>query len=152
VQDTVRKVVPVPADTSKVRAISDTLAIKDESGFDAEVIYQADDYITMVQDTAGHNKVLMFKNADVKYKDIELKADYIELNKDSNIVYAIGKPDSTGQIVGKPVFTQGSDKFEADEIRYNFQTKKGIVYGVVTEQEGGYIHSGRTKLRNNSGK
>jgi hypothetical protein len=150
VQDTVRKVVPVPADTSKVRAISDTLAIKDESGFDAEVIYQADDYITMVQDTAGHNKVLMFKNADVKYKDIELKADYIELNKDSNIVYAIGKPDSTGQIVGKPVFTQGSDKFEADEIRYNFQTKKGIVYGVVTEQEGGYIHSGRTKLVNDS--
>lgn len=153
VQDTPRKPTPAVADTLKLRkdtTLTDSLTIKDESGFDAEVAYTADDYITLVQDSVGGNKVLMYKNADVKYKDIELKADYIELNKDSNIVYAIGKPDSTGTIVGKPVFTQGSDKFEADEIRYNFQTKKGIVFGVVTEKEGGYIHSGRTKLINDS--
>lgn len=153
VQDTLRKPVPAAADTLKLRkdsTLTDSLTVKDESGFDAEVVYTADDYITLVQDSVGGNKVLMYKNADVKYKDIELKADYIELNKDSNIVYAIGKPDSTGTIVGKPVFTQGSDKFEADEIRYNFQTKKGIVFGVVTEKEGGYIHSGRTKLVNDS--
>ena len=74
----------------------------------------------------------MYKNAQVKYKDIELNADYIEMNRDSNQVYAIGKPDSTGTIVGKPIFKQGDQKFEADEIRYNFKTKKGIVTGVVT--------------------
>ena len=54
------------------------------------------------------------------------------------------------QLWGKPIFTQGSQEFEADEIRYNFLTKKGIVYGVVTEQEGGFIHSGKTKLMNDS--
>ena len=134
---------------SKDSIASDSVAVKDESGFDTEVQYQAEGYISIVQDSSG-NKVLMYKNADVKYKDIELKAEYIELNRDSNIVYAIGKPDTTGQIIGKPVFTQNGEKFEADEIRYNFQTKKGIVYGVVTQKEGGFIHSGRTKLINDS--
>lgn len=151
VQDTIRKSSPVAGALKIPRdsTATDTLSAKEESGFDAEVDYQADEYITFVQDSTG-SKVLMYKNADVKYKDIELKADYIELNRDSNVVYAIGKPDSTGKVVGKPVFTQGSDKFEADEIRYNFKTKKGIVLGVITEKEGGYIHSGRTKLINDS--
>lgn len=128
---------------------SDSLKEAPVSGFDAEVDYTADGYITIVQNSAG-NKVLMSENAEVKYKDIELKAAYIELNRDSNVVYAIGKPDSAGVMKGKPVFNQGDQKFEADQIRYNFKSKKGIVFGVVTEKEGGYIHAGRTKLMNDS--
>lgn len=115
--------------------------------FDALVEYTADGKITI---NNSANKIYMYKNAQVKYKDIELKADFIELNRDSNLVHAMGKPDSTGTIVGKPIFKQGEQEFEADELRYNFQTKKGIVYGVVTEQEGGFIHSGKTKLMNDS--
>jgi hypothetical protein len=91
-----------------------------ESGIDAEVEYKADGYITL---SNSNNKVYMYKNAQVNYKDIELKADYIELNRDSNTVYAIGKPDSTGTIAGKPIFKQGDQEFEADEIRYNFKPK-----------------------------
>ncbi len=117
------------------------------SDFDAEVDYTADGKIN-IDNTK--NKIYMFKNAQVKYKDIELKADYIELNRDSNLIHATGLPDSTGTIVGKPIFKQAEQEFEADEIRYNFLTKKGIVYGVVTDQEGGYIHSGKTKLVNDS--
>ena len=117
------------------------------SDFDAEVSYTADGKINIVN---SKNKIFMFKNAQVKYKDIELKADYIELNRDSNVIHATGLPDSTGTIVGKPIFKQAEQEFEADEIRYNFLTKKGIVYGVVTEQEGGFIHSGKTKLVNDS--
>ena len=123
----------------------DTTANEVATGFDAEVEYTADGYITLT-----NNKIFMRENAQVKYKDIELNAAYIELNRDSNIIYAIGKPDSTGAIAGKPVFKQGEQKFEADEIRYNYVTKKGIVTGVVTEQEGGFVHSGRTKLINDS--
>jgi hypothetical protein len=120
---------------------------KNSDDFDAQVDYTADGKILFFNSA---NKIFMYKNAKVKYKDIELTADYIELNKDSNLVHATGKPDSTGTIVGKPVFKQGEQEFEADEIKYNFLTKKGIVYGVVTEQEGGFIHSGKTKLMNDS--
>ena len=128
---------------------SDSIASDETAGFDAEVEYTADGYINLVQNSAG-NKIIMYKNAQVKYKDIDLKADYIELNRDSNIIYAVGKPDSTGTIAGKPVFKQGGQEFQADEVRYNYKTKKGIVTGVVTEQEGGFVHSGRTKLINDS--
>ena len=111
----------------------DSLSLKqNKDDFDAEVEYTADGKITI---NNSANKIYMYKNAQVKYKDIELNADYIELNRDSNLIHATGKPDSTGTIVGKPIFKQGSQEFEADEIRYNFLTKKGIVYGVVTEQE-----------------
>jgi len=128
---------------------SDSIATDETTGFDAEVEYTADGYITLIQNSSG-NKIIMSKNAQVKYKDIDLKADYIELNRDSNLIYAVGKPDSTGAIAGKPVFKQGEQEFQADEVRYNYKTKKGIVTGVVTEQEGGFVHSGRTKLINDS--
>lgn len=129
--------------------VNDSLATEQTAGFDAEVEYTADGYITLVQNSSG-NKIFMYDNAQVKYKDIELKAAYIELNRDSNLIYAIGKPDSTGAIAGKPVFKQGDQEFQADEVRYNYKTKKGIVTGVVTEQEGGFVHSGKTKLINDS--
>jgi len=129
--------------------VSDSIASDETAGFDAEVEYTADGYITLIQNSSG-NKIIMYDNAQVKYKDIDLKAAYIELNRDSNLIYAVGKPDSTGAIAGKPVFKQGEQEFEADEVRYNYKTKKGIVTGVVTEQEGGFVHSGRTKLINDS--
>jgi len=127
----------------------DSITSEETAGFDAEVEYTADGYITLIQNKSG-NKIIMYDNAQVKYKDIDLKAAYIELNRDSNLIYAVGKPDSTGAIAGKPVFKQGEQEFEADEVRYNYKTKKGIVTGVVTEQEGGFVHSGRTKLINDS--
>jgi len=143
----------VVADTlvsaKKNTAVNDSIKSDDTAGFDAEVEYTADGYITLVQNSTG-NKIFMYKNAQVKYKDIELTAAYIELNRDSNLIYAVGKPDSSGVIAGKPIFKQGDQKFEADEVRYNFKTKKGIVTGVVTEQQGGFVHSGRTKLMNDS--
>ena len=135
--------------SNKDTIVPDSLDAVEAAGFDAEVEYIADGYITMIQNSKG-NKIVMYKNAQVKYKDIELKAAYIELNRDSNLIYAVGKPDSTGKISGKPVFKQGDQEFEADEVHYNFKTKKGIVTGVVTEQEGGFVHSGRTKLLNDS--
>jgi hypothetical protein len=135
---------------SKMDSVTlDSLKSDETAGFDAEVEYTADGYITLVQNSSG-NKIFMSNNAQVKYKDIELKAAYIELNRDSNLIYAVGKPDSTGAIAGKPIFKQGEQEFEADEVRYNYKTKKGIVTGVVTEQEGGFVHSGRTKLLNDS--
>lgn len=152
---------PLRTTEEKGRLVKDSLSVlkkdsvavdslklkKNTDDFDAEVEYRADDKITI---SNSKNKIYMYKNAQVKYKDIELTADYVVLNRDSNLIYASGRPDSTGAIVGKPVFKQGQQEFEADEIRYNFLTKKGIVYGVVTEQEGGYIQSGKTKLMNDS--
>src|SRR5674476_84402 len=59
----------------------DSLNLKKNSDdFDAQVDYTADGKILFFNSA---NKIFMYKNAKVKYKDIELTADYIELNKDS---------------------------------------------------------------------
>lgn len=114
---------------------------------DAEIDYSSDDSLNF---SIAEKKVYLYGNARVAYREIELTADYIELNFDSSQVYAVGVKDTAGVVSGKPIFKQGSDEFEADALRYNFETKKGIVFGVITEQQGGYVHSGRTKMVNDS--
>lgn len=110
---------------------------------DAKIEYSARDSILL---SIAQHKVFLYGEAQINYKDIQLKAGYIEFNMDSNLVYARGVADSTGQIIEKPVYTEGEEEFLAEEMRYNFETKRGIVTGVFSEQSGGYLHSAVTKM------
>lgn len=109
---------------------------------DAQVDYDAKDSILF---DVANQKVFMYGEAVVIYKDVNLKADYIELDLDKKVVFAEGLPDSTGAIAGKPQFTEGKETFESTTLTYNFNSKKAIVTGIVSEQEGGYLHSAKTK-------
>ncbi|GAB4292761.1 MAG: putative LPS assembly protein LptD [Marinilabiliales bacterium] len=110
------------------------------------VIYNAVDSIRF---NIVEQKVYMFGQAQIFYKDIELKADYLVLDLDSNLVYAAGWPDSTGVIQGKPEFKDKTGEYKTREIKYNFDTKKGIIKDVITEQSGGFLHSKITKMQAN---
>lgn len=90
-------------------------------------------------------KVYLFKDAVIKYQTIELKANYIELDLEKNEVYATGLPDSTGKIVGKPVFKDGSEEFASDKLTYNFKSKKGVIRDIFSKYDDGYLHSEITK-------
>jgi lipopolysaccharide assembly outer membrane protein LptD (OstA) len=92
-----------------------------------------------------NKKVYLVGEGEVKYGDITLKADSIELSMETGLVFAIGRKDSTGKIVGSPDFTQGEEHFQAKELNYNFKTKKGRIKGTFTEQEQGYLYSDVTK-------
>ena len=99
---------------------------------------------SVVQDMK--TKILYYYgNAVVKYEDITLEANYLEFDLNTNTVTAKGVPDSLGKLQGTPNFTQGETKFEANEMSYNFQTKKGIIHKVWTEESGGYIHGEKIK-------
>jgi hypothetical protein len=102
-----------------------------------DLVRHAEDSI--VQDLA-HKKVYLWGNAEVTYGDINLKAGYIRVNFGNNTVFAKGIKDSTGKIVEKPVFKQGGESFESDSLVYNFTTKKGIVHGVRTQEQQGFLH------------
>ena len=115
---------------------------KKDSPFEVKVTRTAVD--SVVQDMK--KKILYyFGNAVVKYDDITLEANYLEFDLNTNVVTAKGIPDSTGRLQGTPNFTQGETKFEAEEMSYNFQTKKGIIRKVWTEESGGYIHGEKIK-------
>ena len=98
----------------------------------AEAIYIADD--SLIMDKANQ-KAYLYHNAIVKYDGIILKAEYIELDFKKNTVYAIGLPDSAGVIHGSPVFKDHGDEYNAAIIRYNFDSKKGLISD-VTKTEG----------------
>src|SRR5690606_7781518 len=51
-----------------------------------------------------------------------------------------------GHKPGTPVFSDGTNEFDADEMRYNFKTGKGKVYHAVTFQSNLYIHGTETKF------
>lgn len=111
-----------------------------------KIVYSAKDSMAY---SAGNKKIYLYGKAIVTYGDIELKADYIEYDFTSRIVFASGFPDSTGKIQGKPEFTQKKEKFTSEKLNYNFKTKKGIIYNIITEQEGGYLHAEKTKRLQN---
>ncbi len=109
---------------------------------EAPIDYNAEDSIIVSLDG---QKVFLYNNAKVTYQTIELTAFYIELDLETKEVYAEGLLDSTETLVQKPIFKDGNEEFEAKTLRYNFETKKGIIIQVVTSQGEGFLHSERTK-------
>jgi len=106
------------------------------------ITYSAEDSI--IPDFENQ-KMYLYKGGVINYQKIELRADYIMLDLVNNEVYAEGLPDSTGVIVGTPIFKDGNDEFESKTMRYNFETKKGIITSVKTKQGDGFVHSDLTK-------
>ena len=106
------------------------------------IVYSAEDSIVVSFDG---QKVYLYKNARVTYQQIELTAYYIELNLTTKEIYAEGILDSTETMIEKPIFKQGSEEYESETMRYNFETEKAFITKVVSEQGEGFILSDRTK-------
>ena len=115
---------------------------RSESAIETKVICSAAD---SVYRDMGQKKIFYYGNAEAKYDDIVLKADYLEFDLETSTCKAHGTVDSLGKIQGRPVFTQGESTFEAVEMSYNFKSKKGIISKVWTEESGGYLHGERIK-------
>ncbi|MBT3384204.1 MAG: LPS-assembly protein LptD [Prolixibacteraceae bacterium] len=134
------------ADTLQIDSliVLDSLAIDSALApvIEAPIDYNAEDSIIVSLDG---QKVYMYNNAHVTYQEIELSAYFIELDLETKEVYAEGLLDSTETLIQKPIFNDGTQEFESKNLRYNFETEKGIITDVVTEQGEGYVHSERTK-------
>jgi hypothetical protein len=113
------------------------------NAIDKEVTYKATDYIK--RDVAN-KKVILVQNAVVNYGEIEIKADSIAFDMATNLLFAIGRTDTSGKVIGSPVFKEGSQEFESKELTYNFKTRKAVVKNIITKQADGLLHSNFTKL------
>ncbi len=97
-----------------------------------------------------NNKVFLFNNAEIKYENITLKAAYIELDSDKNIVFAKSLiNDSIGENYGYPIFSEDGKSFTSKEITYNFNTKKGIIKDVRTQEGESFILGNKVKKKQN---
>ncbi|MDO4159600.1 MAG: putative LPS assembly protein LptD [Prevotellaceae bacterium] len=112
------------------------------NGLDAPVDFSSDD--SLVYDAIA-KRAKLFGNSKVKYQNMDLSSDRVQMVLDSNVVHATGTADSTGEIKGKPIFVMGQDKYDSDTMSFNFKTKKGFINNVYTEQEDGYLSSSESK-------
>jgi hypothetical protein len=132
-------------------AINDTLATdsviqlsKDQ--INASIFYDAED--SAIYD-AINQRVILYGKAIVKYEKIVLQADYITYSFEDNAVFATGLPDSTGNLVGLPIFKEGDQEFRPKSVSYNFRSRKGYIEEVITQQGEFYLHSQQTKRQPN---
>lgn len=124
----------IKTDTFKLKLSKDTL--------DAPVQYSASD--SMVLDVKTQ-KIILFSKATVKQKDMELTADSIEVDQPTKMVIAVYRRDTAGNMIGRPKMVQADSKMEADIIRYNFETEKGITRSTITQQGEMYVQGENVK-------
>ncbi|WP_365788795.1 putative LPS assembly protein LptD [Flavobacterium sp.] len=95
-------------------------------------------------------QITLYNQAEVYYQDIELKSGIIVIDYEKEEVYAGRIKDSTGKYTQLPVFKQGSNVVEPDSIRFNFKTKKALVWNSRTDQGEFKVKAAITKKENDS--
>jgi lipopolysaccharide assembly outer membrane protein LptD (OstA) len=92
-------------------------------------------------------KLMLYNEGDLKYKEYDMKAARITFFKDNSTLESHGIPDTVNpkKYIGTPVFLEGAKKYEANIIKYNFNTRKGNISMGSTEMEGGYYTGEKIK-------
>ena len=128
---------------------ADSMMRARSNGIDAPVKYSAED--SLVYD-AESGTAYLYGNSKVDYENMKLTSDKVHMNLDKSTVRATGTIDSTaeGGIKGKPVFTMGKDEYKSDTMAFNFKSKKGLIKGIYTEQQDGFL-SGEVGKRDSTG-
>ena len=128
---------------------ADSMMRARSNGIDAPVKYSAED--SLVYD-AESGTAYLYGNSKVDYENMKLTSDKVHMNLDKSTVRATGTVDSTaeGGIKGKPIFTMGKDEYKSDTMAFNFKSKKGLIKGVYTEQQDGFL-SGEVGKRDSTG-
>ena len=122
-------------DTLKVK--SDTLTKKSQIDFPAFSVARD----SIVEDFRnGRKMIYYYGDVKVNYENIELTAEYMEYDLDSKTVFATGIKDSTGAVIGRPVLTEGSSKYEMEKVYYNFASRKARITNMITQESEGFLH------------
>ena len=104
--------------------------------FDDEIKQFAEDSLKLSIDG---KKAFLYGNAKIEYQKTTITASYIEIDRDKNTIYASFTTDSAKNKIGIPVFSEENESFKAEEMTYNFKTKKCSVKKITTKEGEGYI-------------
>ena len=97
-----------------------------------------------------NKKVEIYNEAHVVYGDNDITAGLILIDYNTNIVQAKGIPDEKGKYSQLPVFKTTGNETTQDSLIFNYKTKKAIIYGLETEQNGINTLGQKTKRVNDS--
>jgi len=131
----------------EIDSITNDSLSKPKSFLEGIVNYKAKDYTSINQKT---QQIYLYNEAEIQYKDMDIKAGVIIIDYGKDIIYAGRLKDSLGVYTQHPVFKQGNDLVEPDSIAFSIKTKKALIWNSKTEQQGGRIISDLTKKENDS--
>ncbi|TAK53574.1 MAG: LPS-assembly protein LptD [Bacteroidetes bacterium] len=125
--------------TDSLQAKSDT--VKSSTGVDTIVTYTCTDSIVY---HFPSRTMSLYKNSTISYQAMELKAEQIGIDWNTNIVNAEGVPDSTdtlhGGYRGTPEMKDGGEQYDGFKLAYNIQTRKGKIDVGDTKLDEGFYH------------
>ena len=125
----------------------DTLAPVARDGVDHIIKYNARDSVAM---DLKSRRAFLYSDGTIDYDSLLLKADRIDVDFDHHTLHANGTLDSAGHTVGRPFFKQDGTEYHADSITFNYDNKKGIIHGVITQEGEGFLHGQKVKKLNDS--
>lgn len=138
-------------DTSLVASTIDSLRFEQDSVYvfprkdavDTIITYKARDSVVY----ALSEKLMdMYADADIEYGSTRITSARIRIDWDKSTIVATGVPDTSGTgLEGTPVFREGVEQYQGEEMSYNFKTKRGVITKGVTAIDDGFYLGERIK-------
>lgn len=130
---------------------SDSLKVKIDtskqkvSDIDEVIDYKSLDSVVFDLKT---KKVYLYNTAELIYKDLKLNSGKIILDQQTQVLDAMGLPDTSGQegkFIQLPLMFQGNEKYEGTELSYNFKTQQGSISMGYSNADIGYYFGEKIK-------
>ena len=130
---------------------SDSLKVKIDtskqkvSDIDAVIEYNSQDSVIF---DIKSKKVHLYNNSELVYKDLKLNSGKITIDQETQILYAMGLPDTSGE-EGKfyqlPLMFQGTEKYEGTQLSYDFKSQQGSISMGYSDADIGYYYGEKIK-------
>jgi len=137
---------------SLMAAAIDSMRVEEDSVYvfpvsnevDTIIVYRAKDSVVYQMDAKS---MVLFDDAAIDYGSTKISAARITIDWDQSTIAATGVSDTTGDgaLTGTPVFREGSEEYEGEEMTYNFKSKKGVITRGETAIDDGFYLGERIK-------
>ena len=99
---------------------------------------------------ARSKMIYSYREGDVTYQGMNLKADFMRVDMQTKDIFAHGFSDTTetGEpMQTKPEFSDGGAPYAMDTITYNLDSRKALIKGIATQQGDGWLIGNRVKMQ-----
>lgn len=132
----------IQLDTSKITLGNIDTLKSNSNNIETTINYNANDSIFYDLES---QIIKLYGNSVIDYGEINLKAHEINVDWNNQTLDANYRVDSTGKKIGKPIFSENSQSYETDKITYNFNSRKAIISGIVTQLDDAYMQGEKVK-------
>lgn len=137
------------SDTLILPAVPDSVTLNRDSILRARKPLLDDVMTSKNKDSMVYNvrtkSVRIYEQGDVKYQDLNLKADYMEIDMENKLIFARGRPDTVTMKTTRPEFSDKQQSFTMDTLFYNLDSKKANATGLASQDGEGYLTGERVK-------